>query len=315
MKKEIISATKSSFYSNYDLYRKDNVPSPITAASAGQAHHYGRPNNVSQNLLKNKFQNNQNMQDGYFQGFYQAGKHQSQPPQQQPEAFFTKHELEYHQKNVVQSQHHGQFHHSQKHEYPPHKPEFNNHVAKPDFNHKIPASEFHAKPHDFHQNQAFYNNENNMQYPQQYYHNEFDLPATADGNGNAGYYDPKTQQHYYENVNYHGPQQEYHEMYLPPGGGGASSGVPAGMTAENCENFASFQQYYEHQQGHPPHHTQAPQIHPHATQNVSGFIHSQQTYPTAANVTGNMDNSNSSSDFNFLSNLANDFAPEYYQLS
>jgi homeobox protein HoxA/B2 len=27
------------------------------------------------------------------------------------------------------------------------------------------------------------------------------------------------------------------------------------------------------------------------------------------------DNSNSSSDFNFLSNLANDFAPEYYQLS
>lgn len=29
----------------------------------------------------------------------------------------------------------------------------------------------------------------------------------------------------------------------------------------------------------------------------------------------NMENSNSSSDFNFLSNLANDFAPEYYQLS
>lgn len=27
------------------------------------------------------------------------------------------------------------------------------------------------------------------------------------------------------------------------------------------------------------------------------------------------ENSNSSSDFNFLSNLANDFAPEYYQLS
>lgn len=28
-----------------------------------------------------------------------------------------------------------------------------------------------------------------------------------------------------------------------------------------------------------------------------------------------LENSNSSSDFNFLSNLANDFAPEYYQLS
>lgn len=30
---------------------------------------------------------------------------------------------------------------------------------------------------------------------------------------------------------------------------------------------------------------------------------------------GGLENSNSSSDFNFLSNLANDFAPEYYQLS
>lgn len=39
-----------------------------------------------------------------------------------------------------------------------------------------------------------------------------------------------------------------------------------------------------------------------------------QTGP-AANLTGLVDNSNSSSDFNFLSNLANDFVPEYYQLS
>ncbi|XP_075148256.1 homeobox proposcipedia isoform X2 [Haematobia irritans] len=34
-----------------------------------------------------------------------------------------------------------------------------------------------------------------------------------------------------------------------------------------------------------------------------------------ANLTGLVENSNSSSDFNFLSNLANDFVPEYYQLS
>ncbi|XP_073815334.1 homeobox proposcipedia isoform X2 [Musca autumnalis] len=34
-----------------------------------------------------------------------------------------------------------------------------------------------------------------------------------------------------------------------------------------------------------------------------------------ANLTGMVENSNSSSDFNFLSNLANDFVPEYYQLS
>lgn len=38
--------------------------------------------------------------------------------------------------------------------------------------------------------------------------------------------------------------------------------------------------------------------------------------PVSATVpTQSVDNSNSSSDFNFLSNLANDFAPEYYQLS
>ncbi|EFN72419.1 Homeotic protein proboscipedia [Camponotus floridanus] len=36
---------------------------------------------------------------------------------------------------------------------------------------------------------------------------------------------------------------------------------------------------------------------------------------TAAPPPPSADNSNSSSDFNFLSNLANDFAPEYYQLS
>lgn len=35
----------------------------------------------------------------------------------------------------------------------------------------------------------------------------------------------------------------------------------------------------------------------------------------ANGTNASMDNSNSSSDFNFLSNLANDFAPEYYQLS
>lgn len=35
----------------------------------------------------------------------------------------------------------------------------------------------------------------------------------------------------------------------------------------------------------------------------------------AGNLTGMVENSNSSSDFNFLSNLANDFVPEYYQLS
>ncbi|XP_049548091.1 homeotic protein proboscipedia [Anopheles darlingi] len=46
--------------------------------------------------------------------------------------------------------------------------------------------------------------------------------------------------------------------------------------------------------------------------------HHPQPPPSAPNSSAAMvslDNSNSSSDFNFLSNLANDFAPEYYQLS
>uniref|UniRef100_A0A182J2K9 Uncharacterized protein n=1 Tax=Anopheles atroparvus TaxID=41427 RepID=A0A182J2K9_ANOAO len=41
----------------------------------------------------------------------------------------------------------------------------------------------------------------------------------------------------------------------------------------------------------------------------------QTPQPSSAAAMVSLDNSNSSSDFNFLSNLANDFAPEYYQLS
>jgi homeobox protein HoxA/B2 len=286
---------------------------------------YGRNSNLNnnniQNPLKNKFQN-PGMQDGYFQGFYPGSKqHQSQlpqGPQHQGEAFFGKHEAEYHQKAMLQSQHQFGTFHNQKHDFQGHKQDFS-HSTKGDFNHKAPPNEFHGKGHEFHQGQVFYNE--NMQYPPQYYHNEFEVAAAAaDGNGNAGYYDPKTQQHYYDNMNYHhgGVQTEYPPEMYGPGGT---------MTNENCENFASFQQYYEHQQqqqqqhGHvqPPH-----QVHPHAhmPQNVPGaFVHNQQQqFPMAnpstnPNIAGNLENSNSSSDFNFLSNLANDFAPEYYQLS
>lgn len=57
-----------------------------------------------------------------------------------------------------------------------------------------------------------------------------------------------------------------------------------GQTDTNSDNYGNFGNFY----GEPVHATAPP--------------------PSA-------DNSNSSSDFNFLSNLANDFAPEYYQLS
>ncbi|XP_037944254.1 homeotic protein proboscipedia-like [Teleopsis dalmanni] len=55
--------------------------------------------------------------------------------------------------------------------------------------------------------------------------------------------------------------------------------------------------------------------------NANGSPVTAQAFPinhasasVGTNLTG-LENSNSSSDFNFLSNLANDFAPEYYQLS
>ncbi|XP_011155414.2 homeotic protein proboscipedia [Solenopsis invicta] len=59
----------------------------------------------------------------------------------------------------------------------------------------------------------------------------------------------------------------------------------AGQTDGNNESYSNYGNFY----GEPVHTATAP--------------------PPSA------DNSNSSSDFNFLSNLANDFAPEYYQLS
>lgn len=44
---------------------------------------------------------------------------------------------------------------------------------------------------------------------------------------------------------------------------------------------------------------------------AAGYV----SVPSSSSLSGLVENSNSSSDFNFLSNLANDFAPEYYQLS
>lgn len=61
---------------------------------------------------------------------------------------------------------------------------------------------------------------------------------------------------------------------------GTSAAGPAGATSECADGYSSFQQFYE---------------------------------ATHAPATNN-DNSNSSSDFHFLSNLANDFAPEYYTI-
>lgn len=112
-------------------------------------------------------------------------------------------------------------------------------------------------------------------------------------------YPAKTNDGYYENNMYH-MSQSNHDSYVPSEGYQQGTAVPNTATAiaaataavmtpptsvptDSGDNYGTFHQFYDAPQ------TQAPP--------VSG------------------DNSNSSADFNFLSNLANDFAPEYYQLS
>lgn len=298
----------SNLYPTNDIYRKENVQSPHLIGAKSNAAYGRNNNNQYQNQLKIKGQP-VGVQDGYFQGFYP--KHGVPPPNiplQPNDAMFTKHEIEFHQKNIVVNtpQQFAQFH-AQK--YEAHDYEHNN-MIKADVNHKIPVNNVHARPAvEFPQNQMYYN-ENAAQNPHnQYYPNEFEV---GNDGANSGYFDPKSQAHYYD-MNYHHGANEYSEMYGPN----------ASMN-ENCENFASFQQYYEHQQQQQQQQQPAHQqnMHPHyhhvPPQNVpSGYAH-QQTFnssnPQVHHNTNLTENSNSSSDFNFLSNL-NDFAPEYYQLS
>ncbi|XP_055850774.1 homeotic protein proboscipedia isoform X2 [Episyrphus balteatus] len=173
-----------------------------------------------------------------------------------------------------------------------------------------------------------------------YNHNEYESAATSMNSSGNYYHEPKTQTTgYYENAFHHHPHQttthpEYHNNseatnYMP-------TGPQATNIVEHCENY-NFPGYYEqHPHAHPPHHphqiqttnqqqvpSQQQQMHIHPVPAVNGnFVETAavQPFPMAApstvtnsNLTG-LENSNSSSDFNFLSNLANDFAPEYYQL-
>jgi hypothetical protein len=304
VKKE--QAKASNLYANSDIYRKENVQSPhLTGAKNSN---YARNNNnvQYQNQLKIKGQP-AGIQDGYFQGFYPKHGAPNIPHQPTDAAM-----LEFHQKGLVNSpQQFAQFH-GQKyeaHDYEHHS------MIKADVNHKIPANNLHARPVvEFPQNQIYYN-ENAAQNPHnQYYPNEFEVGGGGNDVANSGYFDPKSQAHYYD--------MNYHHQH---GGNEYTAEMPYGPNAavmnENCENFASFQQYYEHQQQQqqqqPPHQQNMHPHYHHVPQNVpSGYAH-QQNFNNAnpqVHPNTNLENSNSSSDFNFLSNL-NDFAPEYYQLS
>lgn len=114
---------------------------------------------------------------------------------------------------------------------------------------------------------------------------------------------------YYDGANQH---QHHHQHHHHPHSQSGTASMP------------SMQQTPQlHQPNHIGHgptvmNANHPQFH-HGIANVQSYHAAQQMNGTGGSgphlPNAQMDNSNSSSDFNFLSNLANDFAPEYYQLS
>lgn len=374
------------------MYRRENEQSPISLGSSSlsnaSAHTYptvipapatAAPIATTKQTAKNqRFQANAaaaaQMQDGYFHGYYGS---------KQQQEYYGKYEIEFahHQKSlaaVAAHQNQIDFHHQKGGDFPhqAQKSTADFHHIKADFHPVKPelkVHEFHGKAsahHQFHQNQNYYNQaaaaaaaavaanqSNQVQYGNQYYHNEYDT-----GDPNA-YYDPKSQPNYYENMQYHHHHHhtgDYQTAEYNAIAAGAVITPTTGMSAENCNNFV-YPQYFEggqHQQqqqqqshsqqsshpstNHHVGHTAAAQQthhqisqahnHPNAQQSsaVTNFQHGQPVPYVGHTINGNhhnnnnnnsnslaatMENSNSSSDFNFLSNLANDFAPEYYQLS
>lgn len=186
----------------------------------------------------------------------------------------------------------------------------------------------------------------------QYYQNEFMDSSSSAGVDPAVYYngvDSKNQHSagYYENMsNYHQHHLDYQDGYVTgdacnnfaypqyfdgTNGGGNTAGVVQGMGQphqtghhqstgpvghSNLAHHSQMAGFTGPAGGYPAnsHHGQTPTV-------VNGHVGAVIPSATTAHLhhqqssLGALENSNSSSDFNFLSNLANDFAPEYYQLS
>lgn len=238
-----------------------------------------------------------------------------------------------------QQQHHKniEFHHG-KAAPPPPPPPPNFHLNHQNFYN-------HHGPHAANVVDGVHQQATPMQYnANQYFPNEYG--GANDLDASAAYYEHKAasaQQSYYEN------------MYNNSGGNAAAAaaavaatefhgvnntayGTPSNgqLPGEHCDNFL-YPQYFEGGNHHEPNVTVSmqaqAQIHnhiapghnlTHQNQHYNHGIGNPHYHVTQAqqHVNGHphisaspMDNSNSSSDFNFLSNIANDFAPEYYQLS
>lgn len=180
-----------------------------------------------------------------------------------------------------------------------------------------------------------------IQYPNQYYP-DFDAPGME-----QNYYEQRAaaaagaQTNYYDGMYQPQPQIQPQQAQYDYG-----AAPPANQLQQHeaCDNYgaAYSQQYFEGGVGmgqanaqlhataaitnshHGGPHTAHGQMHSgQVPQNFNHPPHAYHAAQHAANgLNGNavaighhLDNSNSSSDFNFLSNLANDFAPDYYQLS
>lgn len=352
---------KTPFYSNYEMQRReiqsDGYPNPTIGNVANSAIHGYGPNQLPAKQtaagIKGRFANAA-MQDGYFQGYYKqefygnefGHPHANKTLDQKPEFHHIK----------------ADFHHG-----PGVKSELS-HPKLADFHHGKAAVSAPvtvataAAAANFHQNhQSFYSQQQQqqhtvpqnhqvqvpIQYPNQYYPNDFDAAPNLD----PTYYEQRAaagaQTNYYDGSMYQPqaqvqpPQQQQYDYASAPAG--------AQLQHDGCDNYAAYpQQYFEGGAGpvgpvnaqlhataaitsshHGTHGAHGPHVahgQMHSGQVPQSFNHpphaayhaQQHANGLNGNATGmghHLDNSNSSSDFNFLSNLANDFAPEYYQLS
>lgn len=183
-------------------------------------------------------------------------------------------------------------------------------------------------PHGAH---GYYNNEPNQMYPSQYYQNDYsnNIP-NGGGGGNMAPNSVPIDNSYYEGTpsSKHPaiggaashPHQYYDQNYYDQLGPPQQMPVTTGATSfnENCDTYGGgFQQAaYVANTGDVSH----LQAHPQMTSGYFGGFEGVAPNVNVAAASGGhqqFDGSNSSSDFNFLSNIANDFsqAPEYYQLS
>lgn len=190
----------------------------------------------------------------------------------------------------------------------------------------------HAAAHNMNTEGAPHAHQNAIQYnSNQYFPAEYG--SANDLESSPAYYDQKAasahQNNYYENIyggNSNHGAADYHGLNETPYPTPSNGQLPN----EHCDNFL-YPQYFEgnqHQNNtinqltQPNHISHANSNAMHPNQHFNHGVGGPHYHVAQPHMNGNqhpagstMDSSNSSSDFNFLSNLTNDFAPEYYQLS